>query len=274
MDKRTRDKFRKHGKVNIPKKLLKLSVAGKRGKGCAVGQEWDAIFKRIIREEKISFAQGTKKKKKKKSIEQPERQLLRALNDEFGINFLVSQFPLYGYMYSKTETQPKIYFWNGDADAIGWYIDSRSKKVRYVIVEWKVLPNIATFWEESPDAYGKHLHQGLIYAKLLQLHIGLDYLPHILIVPINGETGKDFHPALFSDYPKECKDRIESFEWSVNFPEQGTAVKIPLEKPFNKEKLKKGEKVDKEMLLSDFFAEGATVGELMKTFGWPSLQVK
>ena len=58
-----------------------------------------------------------------------------------------------------------------------------------------------------------------------------------------------------------------------HFPEQSTAVKIPLEKPFNKEKLKKGEKVDKEMLLVDFFTEGATVGDLMKIFGWPSLQV-
>ena len=272
MDKRTRDNFRKHGRVNIPKKILKLSVAGKRGKGIAVGQMWDAVFERIIREEKISFAQGTKKKKK--PTERPERQLLRALFDEFGINCLESQFPLYGYMYSKTETQPKVYFWNGDADAIGWYIDPSSKKLRYVIVEWKVLSNIATFWEDSPDAYGRYLHQCLIYAKLLQLHMGLDYLPHILIVPIHGVTGKDFHPALFSDYPKECTDCIEGFEWSVTFPEQGSAVKIPLEKPFNKEKLKKGEKVDKEMLLSDLFVEDAKAGDLMKIFGWRSLQVK
>ena len=269
MDKRTRVKFRKHGMVNIPKKLLKLSVAGERGKGSAVGQKWDAIFEKIMREEKISFAQGTEKIQ-----ERPELQLLLALFDKFGIIFLESQFPLYGYMYSKTETQPKVYFWNGDADAIGWYIDPISKKVRYVIVEWKVLSDIATFWEKSPDAYGKYLHQCLIYAKLLQLHMGLDYLPHILIVPIHGVTGKDFHPALFSDYPKECKDCIEGFEWSVTFPEQGSAVKIPLEKPFNKEKLKKGEKVDKEMLLTDLFAEDATVGDLMKIFGWPSLQVK
>lgn len=273
MDKSTRDKFRKNGQVNIPKKTLQLSVAGERGKGSAVGQKWDAKLRRIIREqEEISSAQGTEKIQE--PTEGPELQLLQALSDKFGIHFLESQFPLYGYMYSKTETQPKVYFWNGDADAIGWYINPISKKVRCVIVDWKVLSDIATFWEESPDAYGKYLHQGLIYARLLQLHMGLDYLPHVLIVPILGVTGKDFHPALFSDYPKECTDCIEGFEWSVTFPEQGSAVKIPLEKPFNKEKLKKGEKVDKEMLVADLFAEDATVGDLMKIFGWPSLQVK
>lgn len=45
-------------------------------------------------------------------------------------------------------------------------------------------------------------------------------------------------------------------------------MKILLETLFNKEKLKKGEKVDKEMFLVDFFIEGVMVGDLMKIFGW------
>ena len=274
MDRGTRDKFRKNGRVKIRKKSLKLSKPGKRGKGSALGQKWDAELRRIIKERKdskIFFAQGPLGFQA--PTERPEFQLLQALFKEFRTEFLESQFPLYGYMNSKTEMQPEVVHWEGRADAIGWYNDPTSGKGRYVIVDWKVLSDITTFWDKSPDAYGRYLHQCLIYSRLLQLHMGLDYLPHILIVPIHGVTGKDFHPALFSGYPKECTDYIEGFEWSVTFPEQSTAVKIPLEKPFNKEKLKKGEKVDKEMLLVDFFTEGATVGDLMKIFGWPSLQV-
>ena len=46
----------------------------------------------------------------------------------------------------------------------------------------------------------------------------LDYLPHILIVPISSITGKDIYLALFWDYPEKCKQAIESFKWSLTLP--------------------------------------------------------
>lgn len=98
--------------------------------------------------------------------------------------------------------------------------------------------------------------------------MGFDYLLYILIVLIYGVIGKDFYFVLFFGYFRECIDYIEGFEWFVIFLEQSIVVKILLEKLFNKEKLKKGEKVDKEMFLVDFFIEGVMVGDLMKIFGW------
>lgn len=274
MNKSIKDKFRGNDKVKIPEQSLALSKEGECGSGSTVGQAWDNKLSKIIEKRKegeIFFAQEIEGNQG--DTEEPEFQLLQALFNKFKIEFLDYQFPLYGYMYSKMETQPKVYYWEGDADAIGWCKDPTSGEGRYVIVDWKVLGDIATFWQKSPDAYGRYLHQCLVYARLLQLHMDLNYLPHILIVPIHNVNGKDFHPALFSGYPKECTDCIEDFEWSVTFPEQSRAVKISPEKPFNKEKLKKGKEVDKKMLLADFFSKGATVGDLMKIFEWPSLQV-
>ena len=81
---------------------------------------------------------------------------------------------------------------------------------RYVMVDWKVL-DILNSWEKNKNAFGKYHHQCLIYARLLQLHMDLDYLPHILIIPISSITGKDVYLALLWDYPEECKQAIESF---------------------------------------------------------------
>lgn len=185
----------------------------------------------------------------------------------FEIRFFDSHFPLYGYMYSKTEDSPRVYLWQGEADAIGWYQDSDGKG-RYVIVAWKVL-DIVEFWTKNPDAYGKYLHQCLVYARLLQLHMELDYLPHILIVPIHGLSGQDIHPALFSDYPKRCKEVIEIFEWSSTLP-QPPQIIDGKRRPFNK--LEKGN-VDKNMLLRDLFVKDAKVGDLLEAFGWHSFKV-
>ena len=41
-----------------------------------------------------------------------------------------------------------------------------------------------------------YLHQGL-YAKLLQLHLKLDYLPSVLLVPISSDNDSDVRPGLF-----------------------------------------------------------------------------
>ena len=185
----------------------------------------------------------------------------------FEIEFLDSHFPLYGYMYSKTEDSPKVFLWQGDVDAVGWYKDSSGEE-RYVIVDWKVL-DILEFWKKNKDAYGKYLHQCLVYARLLQLHLKLGYLPHILIVPISGVNGRDFHPVLFYDYPEKCKEKIEGFGWSTTLPEppQKISGKWPL---FND--LPVG-KVDKNMRLSELFNMDARVSNLLEEFGWHSLEV-
>lgn len=260
--------------MKIPSPSLELSKPGKRGKGNSFGTEWHNEVGTIInerKEKKLFFEQGPEEFQV--PTERPELRLLEVIFNELNVNCLESEFQLYGYMYPKKgdAVKPKVDLWDGKADAIGWYQDAKSGEGRYVIVEWKTLPDIATFWSKNRDAYGSYLHQALVYARLFQLQMSLDYLPYILIVPISSTTGKDFHPALFFDYPEKCKEKIESFEWSIEKPDP--PLQIPSKEPFNKEKLKKGEIVDKKMLLADFFSKGATVEDLMKVFKWPSLQV-
>ena len=130
---------------------------------------------------------------------------------------------------------------------------------RYVIVDWKVL-DILNFWEKNKNAFGKCHHQCLIYARLLQLHMDLDYLPHILIVPISSITGKDVYLALFWDYPEECKQAIESFKWSLTLPKP--TMKVRGRRPF----LTEG-RVDRSLPMRCFLDMDASAGELLGAFG-------
>ena len=107
------------------------------------------------------------------------------LKEVFGIDLLVSHMQLYGYMYSKEESSPQVYYWQGDADAVGWYENKNTEEHGYVIVDWKVV-ELLNYWEKDKNAFGKHLYQCLVYARLLQLHLKLKYLPSILIVPISN----------------------------------------------------------------------------------------
>lgn len=111
------------------------------------------------------------------------------------------------------------FLWQGNADAIGWYDG------KYVIVDWKVV-ELQGYWDKNKDAFGTHLHQCLVYARLLQCHMKLDYLPYILIVPIDGFTGRDVYPGLFKDYPEECKHEMESFKWSVEKPDTSLMINL------------------------------------------------
>ena len=244
-----------------------LTKSGKRGTGNTIGQRWDQMLSKKIAEmkPKPDFVEEDDEEEDGKE-ENVESQVIPKITEMFKIKFFDSHFPLYGYMWSRTEESPKVYLWQGDADAVGWYEDDDGVG-RYVIVDWKVL-DILEFWKKNPNAYGKYLHQSLVYARLLQLHLELDYMPHILIVPINGLTGKDIHPALFSDYPEKCKEMIESFGWSTTLPEP--AQKIDGKRPFNN--LATG-KVDQNMLLTDFFAKDAKVSDLLKVFGWHAFEV-
>ena len=185
-----------------------LARGGKCGTGNVVGLYWDKMLSKKIEEIKQSHLTAAEEEK-------VETLLIREIFNLFGINVFDSHFPLYGYMYSKTEELPKVYLWQGEADAVGWYKDKQGVG-RYVIVDWKVL-DILDFWKKNKDAYGKYLHQCLVYARLLQLelqlHLELEYLPHILIVPISGKSGQDIHPALFVDYPEKCKEMLKNLEW-------------------------------------------------------------
>ena len=120
-----------------------------------------------------------------------------------------------------------------------------------------------------PAAYGKFLHQCLVYARLLQLHMKLTYLPLILLVPISNNDARDIHPGLFLDYPDECKSVIEADVWSVTLSKPPR--KIQAQKPF-KNDIWPGP-VNEEMLLTDLFAAETKVKDLIKAFDLNSLVV-
>ena len=141
-------------------------------------------------------------------------------------------------------------------------------------MEFKVVDNLLDYWKRKTDLCGKHLHQCLVYAKLLQLHMKLPYLPPSLIVVIHKVTGKDGYFALFEDYPQECKDKLDEYEW---FTEQPS--KRPL-RIANTDKLLKeeyGNEVGFGFLpgtrLRDIFAGNATVKDLLDSLGYDSLEI-
>ena len=109
---------------------------------------------------------------------------------------------------------PKLYLWQGEAYAIAYSTELN----KYVIVEFKVVENLSDYWQKKTNLCGKHLHQCLVYAKLLQLHMSLHYLPPSLIVVIHKFTGKEGFFALFEDYPKECYEKLDEYEWFTEQP--------------------------------------------------------
>ena len=194
-----------------------------------------------------------------KYIENPSRNknrageaVIKALKSEESIvkdiEFLQTEFPLYGFMTKNLG----INFWNGKADAIGWLGG------KYVIVDWKAT-DLLNFWKGNKVAYGDYLHQCLVYARLLQLHLGLEKLPFILIVPISNTTGKDIHPALFRDFPDECKKKIEEYKWSKN-----STLIVDVDKRFLKQTYTERGVVSCECVVNNLFTEDITVRQLLE----------
>ena len=111
------------------------------------------------------------------------------------------------------------------------------------------------------DLCGKHLHQCLVYARLLKLHMDLEYLPPIMIVVIDRVTGREAFFPLFSDYPKECKDKLEEYEWSTNQP-----PKLPFKMVENDKLVRDGVAGDVSLdtLLNTIFKETAKVQDLLE----------
>ncbi|XP_044163421.1 uncharacterized protein LOC114966678 [Acropora millepora] len=209
---------------------------------------------------------------KNKATEE-EKQWFNRVHDFLKKKFKVSLLPsisevrLCGYAAAVENLMPNCYFWEGHADAIG--LLEGEDEYKYVIVDWKTQsqPN---FWEFSTYPtlpYRQYLHQCLVYARLLKMHLSLDYLPPILLVPFNSE-GEYMHPRLFTDYPDESKQAIEKYQWSTN-PPSLKFKKGPLFKDTLEEGLLQGN-----MKLTEVFKEGATLADFCEALKFCRISVE
>ena len=156
----------------------------------------------------------------------------KLLKDNFKVTLLsaIMEVPLWGFMYPKNEDfLSDLNYWNGRADAIG--LLEGEDDYKYVIIDWKSASKLDHFWINKPC--GDYFTQCFVYARLLKLHLSLDYYPPILIVPFNSER-EYMHPRLFTDYPDQFKEAIEKYQWSTN-PPQRFKKESPL-----KDKVKEG----------------------------------
>ena len=194
-----------------------------------------------------------------KSIE-VAKELINKLTEKGKLRFLKSKFPLFGFMRDRATDEkktPKVYLWQGEADAIA-YSEALQK---YIIVDFKVVDDFLGYWEERTDLCGRHLHQCLVYARLLKLHMDLEYLPPIMIVVIDRVTGREAFFPLFKNYPDECKVKLEEYEWSTNQP-----PKLPFKMVKNDKLVRDGVAggVSSDTLLNTIFKETATVRDLLE----------
>ena len=202
------------------------------------------------------------------------RYLISFIESQRNLYFLDSKFPLFGFMRevaTNEKKHPKLYLWQGEADAIAfsWVLK------KYVIVDFKVVDNLSDYWQKKTDLCGKHLHQCLVYAKLLQLHMKLPYLPPSLIVVIHKVTGKEGYFALFEDYPQECYEKLDEYEWFTEQPSK-RPLKIASTDKLLHEKFRYVRDVhvpDPQAKLSDIFGKDATVKDLLDSLGHDSLEI-
>ncbi|XP_015776098.1 PREDICTED: uncharacterized protein LOC107354171 [Acropora digitifera] len=185
------------------------------------------------------------------------------LKEKFKVSLLhaIEEVPLRGFAFTTDEnSMPEFNFWDGKADAIG--LREEKGVYKYVIVEWKKTGStLNAFWEHGDvnmrsAHYRDHLTQCLVYARLLKMHLSLNYWPPILIVLFNSDK-KYMHPRLFTDYPKESKRAIKKYQWSPNPPlrfKKGSPLRDTMP-----EGLLRGD-----MKLRDAFDRNATVDDLCK----------
>ena len=207
--------------------------------------------------------------------ERVARDLIFSIEEQHSLSFFDSKFPLFGFMREVATNEnkhPKLYLWQGEVDAIAgsWKLN------KYVIVEFKVVDNLSDYWQSKTVLFRKHLHQCLVYAKLLQLHMKLPYLPPSLIVVIHKVTGKEGYFVLFENYPKECYEKLDEYEWFTEQP-----PKRPL-KIANTDKLlhENFRYMCRDVVvapaptkLSDIFGEDATLKDLLDSLGYDSLEI-
>ena len=199
--------------------------------------------------------------------------LISWVEQQHNLRFLDSKFPLFGFMREVAKDQkkrPKLYLWQGEADAIAysWKLND------YVIVDFKVVDNLLDYWEKKTDLCGKHLHQCLVYAKLLQLQMGLphDHLPPSLIVVIQKVTGKDGYFALFKDYPKESYKKLDEYEWFTKQPPKRPLMIYNPEKLLNPCYIKFSP-ILQNTRLQELFRSNATVKDLLDLLGYDDIEI-
>ena len=250
------------------------------------GGVWDALLAKWIKENRGSSSPSLSDRMSNLRFPSPSeedviqegvaRDLISSIEEEHNLSFRDSKFPLFGFMRevaTNEKKHPKLYLWQGEADAIAfsWAL----KKGVHVIVEFKVVDNLSDYWKKKTDLCGKHLHQCLVYAKLLQLHMKVDYLPPSLIVVIHKVTGNEGYFVLFEDYPKECYEKLAEYEWFAEQPSERPLKIANTDKLLN-EKFRYVRDVhapDPQTKLSDIFGEDATVKDLLDSLGYDSLEI-
>ena len=136
------------------------------------GHEWDALLSNWIKRNRFPVIPNSH------TLEDEEvaHRLISYVELQHDLTFLDSKLPLFGFTREVAKDQkkrPKLYLWQGEADAIAYSCALE----KYVIVDFKVVDNLLDYCKKKTDLCGKHLHQCLVYAKLLQLHMKLHYLP-------------------------------------------------------------------------------------------------
>ena len=247
------------------------------------GGEWDTLLGKCIKEkfsgDALSFPSLSNRMSNlglssgRPSAIDVARYLISSIEKKHNLGFLDSKFPLFGFMReiaTNGKKHPKLYLWQGEADAIAY----SWKLEKYVIVEFKAVDNLSDYWQRKTDLCGKHLHQCLVYAKLLQLHMKLPYLPPSFIVVIHKVTGKDGYFALFENYPKECKDKLAEYEWFTKQPSKRPLRIADRDKLLDTLYQYQGAGVVfPHTRLSEIFARNATVRDLLDSLGYDSLEI-
>ena len=199
------------------------------------------------------------------------KELVNTVEIKHNLRFLDKKFPLFGFMRdaaTDTKNHPKLYLWRGEADAIAY-----SRKLeKYVVVDVKVVNDLLSYYEKK-TVCGKHLHQCLLYAKLLKLHMGLEYLPPSLIVVIHQATGTEGYFPLFQDYPEECYEKLDRYEWFTEQPSKRPLRIVNTDKLLQEIYENRVGVFPPDTRLTDIFAMNATVKDLLDSLGYDSLEI-
>ena len=264
IDARIKQKFLERGRINA--ELTKFSDT--RTTYNSPGQEWDELLSKWIKQNRPSLDPISPSQ----TLENVAARLISCVEQQHGLTFLDSKFPLFGYMKEVAKDQkkhPKLYLWQGEADAIAY----SSALEKYLIVDFKVVDNLLDYCQKKTDLCGKHLHQCLVYAKLLKLQMGLSYLPPSLIVAIDRFTGKDGYFPLFEDYPDECKKRLDDFEWFKEQPQKQPLKIDNAENLLNPSFINGSAPIYPYTRLRAFFNDTATVEDLLDLLGCDSIEI-
>ena len=249
------------------------------------GGEWDTLLKDWIKENRavcksftetlithVSRLRSGLLPWSERDPERAARELISFVEMKHNLHFLDSSFRLFGFMRevaTDAKKHPQLYLWRGVVDAIAY----STELGQYVIVDFKEVENLLDYYKKKTDLWGKHLHQCLVYAKLLQLHMGLDYLPPILIVAIDSFTGMDGYFPLFEDYPEQCYKKLDEYEWFVN-PPQKRPLKICKPEKLLSPVFRDGfTAISPNTSLKALFNADATVENLLDLLGYDSIEI-